>query len=271
MADAQVAAGAERIAAAFDGHGRRAALMPYLMAGFPSLAGSLEVGRAYAEYADLVEVGVPFSDPLADGPAIQAAGQHALAAGTTLDQVLGEVAAPLAREVPVVLMCYANPLLTRGLERVADLIAARGVSGLIVPDMPAAEAGPLRAACDGAGVALVPLVAPTTTPDDVCRIAESARGFVYVVSVAGVTGERAALPPELGDVVARVRRAADVPVAVGFGVGTPEQAAEVGAIADGVIIGSRLVRAIAEANELEAGLGDVRAFLGDSAHALRGG
>lgn len=273
MADARagVAAGLDQIAAAFSGHGRRAALMPYLMGGFPSLADSLEVGRAYAEHADLVEVGVPFSDPLADGPAIQAAGQRALGAGATLERVLDEVAAPLAAEVPVVVMCYANPILTRGFERVADGLAARGVAGLIVPDMPAVEAAELRAACDAAGVALVPLVAPTTPPREVVAIAAVARGFVYVVSVAGVTGERAALPPELGEIVECVREAADVPAAVGFGVGTPAQAADVGRIADGVIVGSRLVRAVAEAASLEAGLEDIRAFMRESAERLATG
>ena len=258
----------ERLAAAFNGHGRHAALMPYLMGGFPSLSGSLEVGRAYADFADLVEVGVPFSDPLADGPAIQAAGQRALEAGATLERVLGEVAAPLAEEVPVVLMCYANQLIARGFERVTEMLAANGVSGLIVPDMPAAEAQELRAACDAAGIALVPLVAPTTPPDEVRRIAAAARGFVYVVSVTGVTGERTTLPPELQEVVKQVRDAAEVPVAVGFGVGTPEQAAEVGQVADGVIIGSRLVRAVGEADSLEDGLADVRAFLTDTVRAL---
>jgi tryptophan synthase alpha chain len=262
---------ADRIAAAFNGHGRRAALMPYLMGGFPSLAESLEVGRAYAEHADLVELGVPFSDPLADGPAIQAAGQRALAAGATFERVLDEVAAPLARDVPVVLMCYANPLLARGLERAVDAIAQRGVSGLIVPDMPAGEAAETRAACDAAGIALIPLVAPTTPPEDVRRIAGSARGFVYVVSVTGVTGERAALPPALGEVVARVREAAAVPVAVGFGVGTPEQVAAVGEIADGVIVGSRLVRALAGAASPAEGLADIRGFLEESARRLQPG
>jgi tryptophan synthase alpha chain len=212
---------------------------------------------------------VPFSDPLADGPAIQAAGLRALEGGATFERVLDAVAAPLATDVPVIVMCYANLLLTRGFERVADLLARRGASGLIVPDMPAAEAGELRAACDGAGIALVPLVAPTTPPQEVRLIAEQARGFVYVVSVAGVTGERAALPPELGAVVQRVREATDLPVAVGFGVGTPAQAAAVGRIADGVIVGSRLVRAVAEAPTLEAGLEDARGFLRESAAAIR--
>jgi tryptophan synthase alpha chain len=134
--------------------------------------------------------------------------------------------------------------------------------------MPAAEAGELRVVCDEAGIALIPLVAPTTPADEVRRIAESARGFVYVVSVTGVTGERAALPPELGDVVERVREAADVPVAVGFGVGTPEQVAAVAAIADGVIVGSRLVRGVMDAPTTADALADVRAFLSDSVRAL---
>jgi len=264
------AAGTERIAAAFIGHGRRAALMPYLMGGFPSLAQSLEVGRIYAEHADLVEIGVPFSDPLADGPAIQAAGQRALAGGATFERVLEEVADPLSDSVPVVLMCYVNPILTRGFERVAATLAAHGVAGLIVPDLPAAEAAELRAACDEQAVALVPLAAPTTPLDALQAIGSSARGFVYVVSVTGVTGERAELPPELRAVVGRARESASVPAAVGFGIGTPEQAAAVGEIADGVIIGSRLVREVAGASSLEEGLAGVDSFLSATSDALAG-
>src|SRR5436190_16686488 len=216
--EAHAVTGPDQIAAGFAVRDRSAALMPYLMGGFPTLEGSLEVARVYAEHADLVEVGVPFSDPLADGPAIQAAGQRALAAGATLERVLDEVAAPLAESVPVVVMCYANPIFTRGLERVADALAARGIAGLIVPDMPAAEATELRAACDAAGVALVPLAAPTTPKVQLAMIGQSARGFVYVVSVTGVTGERTELPPELRGVVENVRAAAAVPAAVGFGI-----------------------------------------------------
>jgi tryptophan synthase alpha chain len=263
------ATGTERIAAAFRGHGRTAALMPYLMGGFPSLEESLEIGRLYARYADLVEVGVPFSDPLADGPAIQAAGQRALAAGATLEGVLDELAVPLSREVPVVLMCYANPIFARGLGRLADALGAGEIAGLIVPDMPAAEAADLRAACDAHGVALVPLVAPTTPTETLRAIASSARGFVYVVSVTGVTGERTELPPELRNVVEGVRAAATVPAAVGFGIGTPAQAAAVGEIADGVIIGSRLVRAVAEAPSLKQGLAGLDRFLQETAAALQ--
>jgi tryptophan synthase alpha chain len=264
------ATGAERIAAAFRGHGRSAALMPYLMGGFPTLEGSQEVGRVYAKYADLVEVGVPFSDPLADGPAIQAAGQRALAAGATFERVLDEVAAPLSESVPVVLMCYANPIFARGFERAAAALASRGVAGLIVPDMPAAEAAELRAACDAEGVALIPLVAPTTPPEALRKIGAFARGFVYVVSVTGVTGERTDLPPELRGVVERVRGSAPVPAAVGFGIGTPTQAAAVGEIADGVIIGSRLVREVAEAASLDPGLAGVDRFLRETSAALDG-
>lgn len=254
---------------AFAAHGRSAALMPYMMGGFPTLAESLRVGEAYVDAgADLIELGVPFSDPLADGPAIQAAGQVALEAGATLEDVLREVATPLAARIPVVLMCYSNPLLHRGFEASVAALAAAGVAGLIVPDMPASEAGELRALCDAAGVALVPLVAPTTPPEQVREIAALARGFIYVVSVTGVTGERGQLPPELSEVVGRVRSATELPVAVGFGIGTPEQAAAVGEMADGVIIGSRLVRTVAEAADIETGLGEVRGFLGEVSAAL---
>jgi tryptophan synthase alpha chain len=258
----------EGLAGAFSVPHRSAALMPYMMGGFPTIEESVGVGRAYADYADVIEVGVPFSDPLADGPAIQLAGQRALAAGATFERVLDEVAGPLADQVPVVVMCYANPLMAYGLGDVPSLLKSHGAAGLIVPDMPAAEAGALRAACDEAGVALVPLVAPTTPPEAIAQIARVARGFVYVVSVKGVTGERATLPPVLGDVVRRVRDAASVPVAVGFGVGTPAQVAEVGRIADGVIVGSRLVRMIEEAAWFEQGLEGVRSFLSDSVRAL---
>jgi tryptophan synthase alpha chain len=261
--------GAERIDRAFGSCSGRAALMPYLMGGYPDLQGSLRVGEAYAGAgADLVEVGVPFSDPLADGPVIQAAGTRALAAGATFETVLDQVAGPLAGRVPVVVMCYANPIYQRGFEAVAARLAEAAVAGLIVPDLPVEEAAELRAACDRHGIALVPLLAPNTPSAGVEAIAEAARGFVYVVSVTGVTGERGELPRELHDVAARVRDAATVPAAVGFGVATPEQVAEVGAIADGVIVGSRLVRAIAESPTLDDGLAEVDEFLRSAARAL---
>jgi tryptophan synthase alpha chain len=241
--------GRERIAAAFEGAAGRAALMPYLMGGFPTIEASIRIGEAYADGgADLVELGVPFSDPLADGPVIHAAATEALRAGSTLHHVL-EVGTRLAERVPVVLMCYANPMFARGAERFADELAQRRISGLIVPDLPLEEAGDVLAACDRAGVALVPLVAPTTPDERLDAIGARARGFVYTVSLTGTTGERLGAA-DAGSLLARVKARTDVPVALGFGISTPEQAsAAADAGADGVIVGSRLVRAAAEAAE----------------------
>ena len=262
-----VAAGTDTIAAAFAAAPGRAALMPYLMGGFPSLEGSRAIGEAYAEGgADLVELGVPFSDPLADGPVIHAAGTAALEAGADLHGVL-EVGRALTEAIPVVVMCYANLVLARGPERFADELAQRGISGLIVPDLPLEEAEDTRAACDAAGVALVALVAPTTPPDRLAAIGAAARGFVYTVSVTGTTGERQGLAGDLPAILARTKAATDVPVALGFGIGTPAAAAEAAdAGADGVIVGSRLVRAAAEASEPAAA---ARRLVGEFAAALR--
>jgi tryptophan synthase alpha chain len=240
--------GAQRIAAAFAAARGRAALMPYLMGGFPDIERSVQVGIAYAEAgADLVELGVPFSDPLADGPVIHAAGTQALRAGATVHAVV-EAGARIAEHVPVVLMCYANPLLARGPERFCGELAARGISGLIVPDLPLEESEATLAACDAAGLALVPLVAPTSADDRLAAIGRKARGFVYTVSVVGTTGERGGVADGLEGLLARVKAHSPVPVALGFGISTGEQAAAAAAAgADGVIVGSRLVRAVAEA------------------------
>jgi tryptophan synthase alpha chain len=252
----------DRIAEAFANHGKRAALMPYLMGGYPSLEESRAIGLACADAgADLVELGVPFSDPLADGPVIHAAGTAALKAGVTPMWVL-EVCAALSERLPVVLMAYANLLL--GHAGFVEKAAAAGAAGLIVPDLPHDEAAPLRAECDALGMALVPLAAPTTTDERMAEIGADARGFVYTVSLSGTTGERDELPPELERTVDRVRAAAEVPVAVGFGISTPAQARAVGDVADGVIVGSRLVRAAGEGGadevgELVRGLGDALA------------
>ena len=263
-ADTMVA-GAERIAAAFAGSGKSAALMPYLMGGFPTLEGSRRIGEAYADAgADLVELGVPYSDPLADGPVIAAAGARALRAGSTLDGVLG-VCEHLAPRLPVVLMCYANLIYARGTERFLDALASAGGSGLIVPDLPLEEAEEISAAADRAGIALVPLVAPTTPPERLARIGARARGFVYTVSLTGTTGERAALADTFGEVVARARAATSVPVALGFGIATPEHAAQAAAAgADGVIVGSRLVRAAAEAGDAPSAVRELVAGLADA-------
>jgi tryptophan synthase alpha chain len=246
-----------------DNGGKRAAFMPYLMGGFPSLEASVAVGEACADNgADLVELGVPFSDPLADGPVIQAAGSAALRAGATVNGVLG-VCERLAPRLPVVLMCYANLVLARGPEAFAAALRDHGASGLIVPDLPMEEAPLVLEACDAAGIDLVPLVAPTTPDERLRRIGARARGFMYTVSVVGITGERAALSDAYADVVARAKRATDVPVALGFGISTPEQAALAAAAgAEGVIVGSRLVRAVADGEDVGALVAGFAAALG---------
>lgn len=252
--------GVERISEAFASaraDGRRAALMPYLMGGFPDPGTSYEIARACVDGgASLLELGVPFSDPLADGPVIQAAGTAALRAGVTLHDVLG-VAGQLSQDgVPIVIMCYENQILARGVERFADMLLTAGVSGLIVPDLPLDEADTVLAACNERDLALVPLVAPTTPDERLDRIVSRARGFLYVVSLTGTTGERSSLTSVLPGLLQRAKSRAMVPVAVGFGIGTPEQArAAADAGADGVIIGSRLVRAAQEAADPPAEVG----------------
>jgi tryptophan synthase alpha chain len=242
--------------------GKRAAFMPYLMGGFPSIEGSVAIGEAFADNgADLVELGIPFSDPLADGPVIQAAGSAALRAGATVDGVLA-VCERLAPRIGVVLMCYANLVLARGPEAFAATLRDHGASGLIVPDLPMEEALLVLEACDAAGIDLVPLVAPTTPDERLRRIGARARGFMYTVSVVGTTGERAALSDAYAEVVARAKRATDVPIALGFGISTPEQAAQAAdAGADGVIVGSRLVRAVADGEDVGALVAEFTAAL----------
>jgi tryptophan synthase alpha chain len=268
-----VLTGIERIAGAFDAARSegRAALMPYMMGCFPDHETSLAVSRAYADAgADMIELGLPFSDPLADGPTIHAAATRALAQGANVGRAL-EVCEMAAERVPIVVMVYANMVLAHGgPEAFAARAAAAGAAGAIVPDLPLEEAEEIRAAFDLAGLALVPLVAPTTPAGRLGRICEVARGFVYVVSTLGTTGERDELPAALHDLVAATKAEAEVPVAVGFGIGTPEQAGEVGRIADGVIIGSRLVRAAGEAGSPQAAADAVASFLREARVALAG-
>lgn len=265
--------GVERIAAALEAAGAegRAALMPYMMAGFPDHESSLAIIGAYAEAgADLVELGVPFSDPLADGPVIHAAATAALDGGATLDSSL-ELCEAISDRLPVVLMAYANMVLAHGgAAEFARRSLAAGAAGAIVPDLPLEEAEPVRTAFGDAGLALVPLLAPTTPAERRARICAAAQGFVYVVSTVGTTGERDELPPELAELVAATKAEAEVPVAVGFGIGTPAQAAEVGRVADGVIIGSRLVRVAGEAGDSEAAAAAVGDFLRETRVALAG-
>ncbi len=247
MSEPPEIAGARRIAAAFADAPGRAALMPYMMGGYPTLEQSARIGAACVQAgADVIELGMPYSDPLADGPVIHEAGTRALAAGANVAGVL-EVARALAPSVPVVLMCYANMVFAPGVEAFVARLARTGASGLIVPDLPAEEAAETLRACDREGIALVPLVAPTTPLPRLAEIGARARGFLYTVSVVGTTGERAALSERFAEVVGRAKSSTEVPVALGFGISTAEHAREAAeAGADGVIVGTRLVRAAAE-------------------------
>ena len=222
------------------------ALVAYVMAGDPSLAETQRlVIEAERRGADVVELGVPFSDPLADGPVIQRAGVRALAAGTSLARVLETVATLRAQvDVPLALMSYYNPILAFGLKSFARTAADAGADAVIVPDLPYEECEPLRAEAEPVGLDLIQLVAPTSTPARVKAIARLARGFIYAVSLTGVTGERRELPKALQAQIRTLRLVTTKPVCVGFGVSSPEHAAAVGRLADGVIVGSAIVRAV---------------------------
>ena len=267
-------AGEQRIRAAFDAARAegRAALMPYMMAGFPVRVAGLAVAAAYADAgADLVELGVPYSDPLADGPTIHSADTVALANGAPLRPAL-ETCEAIAEKLPVVLMVYTNMVLAHGGgAEFAKLARAAGAAGAIIPDLPLGEDEGIREAFAAEGLAMVPLVAPTTPDARRAQIAAVAKGFIYVVSTVGTTGERGELPPELADLVAATKSdAGETPVAVGFGIGTAAHAAEVGRAADGVIIGSRLVRAADEGGSPAGAAESVAAFLAEARVALAG-
>jgi tryptophan synthase alpha chain len=241
----------ERVRAAFREGGT--ALVPYLTGGYPTLAGAREVGEAYLEAgADVVEVGVPFSDPLADGPTIQDTTTRALQNGADLDYCLN-LASGFSGRVPVVFLLYYNVIFSRGAERFLREASEAGVAGLVIPDLPVDEAGRFAELAVEADVAFCPLVAPTSTDERVSRVGEMATGFVYCVSVAGVTGVRDALPPGAVELLRRVRARIDAPVALGFGIGSPEAAVEAAGEADGIIIGSKLMRLVDEGGAERAG------------------
>jgi tryptophan synthase alpha chain len=249
----------------------RAALMPYMMGGFPDTDTSKAVARAYADAgADLVELGIPFSDPLADGPVIHAAGTVALESGADLDSAL-ESCAEVSADVPVIVMAYANMILATGEAEFAAKLAGVGASGVIVPDLPLGEGGAIREEVNAAGMAVVPLAAQTTEVSRRLEICRTAQGFIYAVAVIGTTGERTGDVGEaLRAFVADLREHADVPVAVGFGISTPEQVGAFGKVADGVIVGSRLVREVQEADGQDAAVAAVSEFIRESREALSG-
>lgn len=222
----------------------RAAFVAYVMAGDPDIAVSSEIlARLPAAGADIIELGMPFSDPMAEGPTIQRAAQRSLAAKTKIADVLAMVAAFRQQDdaTPIVLMGYLNPVLFHGFEAFAAKAATAGVDGLIIVDCPPEEADPLADALDAVGVSLIRLAAPTTDDVRLPAVVRRTSGFVYYVSVAGVTGVKEAVSANVAQPVQRLRAASGLPVAVGFGIRTPEKAAEVARLADGVVVGSALV------------------------------
>ena len=245
----------------------RKALITFITAGDPNLDATPDLVETLAAAgADIVELGVPFSDPLADGPTIQAASLRALAQGTTLKKIITMVKEIRRRtEIPLVLMTYYNPIFRYGLKNLVADAAAAGVDGLIVPDLPLEESEELR--CLAADkLAIIPLAAPTTPDTRLAKIVASGSGFLYYVTVTGITGTRTSLPKELSQSLDRVKKiAGDLPLAAGFGISTPEQARTVGAHADAIIVGSALVEIVAQHGASATG----RQKLSDKVKALR--
>lgn len=262
-----------RIATAFeqaraDG---RAVFIAYVTGGDPCVARTAEVGLALVRAgAGVLEIGIPFSDPIADGPTNQRAAERALAAGATVDGVLGAIAdIRAASDVPIVLFTYSNPVLRRGIERFAADAAAAGVDGVLFTDVPAEEMARFGPAFRANGIDPVLLVTPTSTDGRLAAAAGEGSGFLYLVSRTGVTGARQDLDAELAGHVARVRAVSELPVAVGFGISTPEQVAQVAALADGVVVGSAIVDRIAAVGDDDRLAAAVEAFARPLAAACR--
>jgi len=247
------------------------ALITYVMAGDPSLELTEQlVVELEQAGADIIELGVPFSDPIADGPVIQQAAERSLRAGTSLRAILSMVANLRAKtQIPLVLMAYYNNIHAFGPERFCHEAAKAGVDGLISPDMPPDEAGPLREPAAAAGIPLIFLLAPTSTTDRRNFVARQSQGFVYYVSLTGITGAKLVNLADVGKNVEKIRKVTNVPVAVGFGVATPEDAANVAAIADGVIVGSAIVKQIAAYQQKPEMVKHVAAFVRSLKTAMR--
>jgi tryptophan synthase alpha chain len=262
-----------RIAERFRALGARGekALLPFVTAGHPDLATTGDLVLALEEAgADVVELGVPFSDPIAEGPTIQRSSEHALARGASLRRILELVAGLRARtELPLVLMGYANPFYALGEDACVAALADAGVDGVIVADLPPEEGEELFAKLEAKGVDAILLAAPTTRPERAAMLARRTRGFLYYVSLTGVTGARAELAADLEAGVRRVRASADVPICVGFGVATPEHARAIAAFADGVVVGSALVERIAAADSPRAAIEAASRFVRELKAPLR--
>jgi len=241
-----------RIASVFNRSGHKV-LIPYVTVGYPSVEDTLKVVPILADSGcDIVELGIPFSDPLADGATIQKASFHALKNGVTPAMCL-EVAEKLSRkvDVPLVFMTYFNPVLSYGLDKFCGVCARSGVDGLIIPDLPPDEGSELEGVTRKHNLDLIYLLAPTSSDERIRLVADRARGFIYLVSVTGVTGTRDSLPSELNSFVGRVRKAAQQPLCIGFGISTTEQARQIARMADGVIVGSRIIQ-LMETDGLES-------------------
>jgi tryptophan synthase alpha chain len=224
---------------------RSPALVAFITAGYPQPSEFLNVLRAVAGAADAVEIGVPFSDPMADGVTIQRSSQHAIEHGVNLKWILDELGRrDFELASPVLLMSYLNPLLAFGFDKLAARAAEVGVSGVIVPDLPYEESAPLRAALDARGLALVQLVTPATPPERLALLCAASQGFVYAVTRTGITGGESTLPAETSQYLAAVKAVSQVPVCAGFGVRRPDQVATIARHADGVIVGSALVEVL---------------------------
>lgn len=246
------------------------AVIPFITAGDPDFATTQELAWALEEAgADLLELGVPFSDPLADGTTIQRATERALRNGTTLKGVIGLVERIRSRSrLPVILMSYINPILRMGPREFATRAGEAGVDGIIVPDLPPEEAEEIRGCCQASSVHTIFLAAPTSTETRLRRIAESSEGYIYYVSLKGVTGARETLQADLEISLNRVRRLTTKPIAVGFGISTPVQAAEVARLADGVIVGSAIVQRIEQQRGEPRMVGEVAGFVRSLKQAL---
>lgn len=247
------------------------ALIAYLMAGDPSLADTEQLVLALEQAgADIIELGVPFSDPIADGPVIQQAAERALRHGTSLRQILASVKSlRLRTQIPLVLMVYYNSIHAMGIEAFCKAANEAGVDGLIVPDMPPDEAGPLKGPAAAAGLRLIFLLAPTSTATRRTYVAHESQGFLYYVSLTGITGAKIQNMSEVGKNVEKIRKVTKTPVAVGFGVSTPEDAEKVAEMADGVIVGSAIVKQIAAHQQKPDMVATVGAFVGSLKQAIR--
>lgn len=247
------------------------ALIPFVTAGDPDLETTEALVVALEDAgADLIEIGVPFSDPIAEGPIIQRASERALARGTSLRQILELVSRLRDRvEVPLLLMGYVNPIFAMGSVNFAEAASQVGVDGIIVPDLPPEEGDELYSASSDAGIDPVLLASPTTTPERFRLLVEKTRGFLYYVSLTGVTGTRTSLAEGIEAGVRTAKASGDIPVCVGFGVSSPEHAREIGAYADGVVVGSAIVERVERASDGASAVAEVSAFVAELKEGLR--